>query len=207
VADRSKCAASALVKWVFLILKSSLPLAASRLRGLCNLINIIMWSSWKTPANIAHWTDEGIEFSDGDNQLDSVSNIETILPLYGISVDYNEDVNTYGAKGLIFTGFGFDSASTGISHVEIEIKADRLSRIVDDRVQLWNSVLIGDDVSDDSTENIKVYYGAVGAYWGVENIDPGAVEFGVLLDFAPRSDMPSSNRLVFRSVKMRVNYL
>jgi hypothetical protein len=166
-----------------------------------------MWSSWKTPANIAHWTDEGIEFSDGDNQLDSVSNIETILPLYGISVDYNEDVNTYGAKGLIFTGFGFDSASTGISHVEIEIKADRLSRIVDDRVQLWNSVLIGDDVSDDSTENIKVYSGAVGAYWGVENIDPGAVEFGVLLDFAPRSDMPSSNRLVFRSVKMRVNYL
>jgi hypothetical protein len=166
-----------------------------------------MWSKWKTPANIQHWTDAGTDFTDGNGILDKTSNFISSTSLYGISMNYEDEVNTYGTKGLVFTGFGFDTDSTGITKVEVEIVADRVARIVDERVQLWNSELVGSNVADTSTENRKTYTGDLGAYWGVENIDPGAAEFGVLLDFAPRSDMPSSNRLVFRTVRMRVHYL
>jgi hypothetical protein len=194
------------IKYVVLRCKSALPQATSWLRGPSHLININMWSSWKSPTNIQHWTDTGSEFTDGDGVLDTTSNFVSSTSLYGVSMNYEEAVNTYGTKGLVFTGFGFDTDSTGIISVEVEIKVDRLARIVDERVQLWRSELIGSNVADTSTENTKTYSGDLGAFWGAENIDPGAAEFGVLLDFAPRSDMPSSNRLVFRSVRMRVFY-
>jgi len=166
-----------------------------------------MWSSWKSPTIIQHWTDEGSDFTDGDGILDTTSNFISSQPLYGVSFNYDEVVQTYGTKGLVFTGFGFDTDSAGVAMIEVEIRADRMARIVDERVQLWRgSELIGVDVADESMENLKVYSGAVGAYWGVENLDPGAADFGVLLDFAPRNDMPSSNRLIFRHVKMRILY-
>jgi hypothetical protein len=168
-------------------------------------INIIMtWSKWKTPATIAQDTDEGIDFTDGDGVLDQTTDLQSIALLYASAQDYNDRVNTYGSKGLIYTNFGFDAGV--VDRVELLVEAQRYSRIQDDRVQLRVLGNGGTDVSDLSTENVKTYSGLLGAYWGMEDVDVAGMSFGALIDFAPRNDMPSSNNLIVRKVQMRVHY-
>jgi hypothetical protein len=162
------------------------------------------WTNWKTPATIAQDTDEGIDFTDGDSVLDQTTDLQSTALLYASAQDYNDKVNTYGSKGLIYTNFSF--AAGVVDRVELRIEAQRYSRIQDDRVQLLALGTSGTDVSDLSTENIKTYSGLLGAYWGMEDIDVADISFGALIDFAPRNDMPSSNNLIVRSVKMRVHY-
>lgn len=136
--------------------------------------------------------------------MDSVENLKSVAQLYGAAQNYNDTVNTYGSKGLIYTAFAFDAGA--VTAVEVRIEAQRYARIVDSRVQLYLNGTLGTNVADDSTENIKTYNGQLGAYWGMESVDVSLATFGVLVDFAPRNDMPSSNNLLVRSVRMRVNY-
>ena len=162
------------------------------------------WTNWKTPATIAQDTDEGIDFTDGDSILDQTTDLQSTALLYASAQDYNDKVNTYGSKGLIYTNFSF--AAGVVDRVELRIEAQRYSRIQDDRVQLLALGTSGTDVSDLSTENIKTYSGLLGAYWGMEDIDVADISFGALIDFTPRNDMPSSNNLIVRKVQMRVHY-
>jgi len=162
------------------------------------------WSNWKTPATIAQDTDEGIDFTDGDSVLDQTTDLQSTALLYASAQDYNDRVNTYGSKGLIYTNFAFTAGS--VDRVELRIEAQRYARIQDDRVQLLIAGTSGTDVSDLSTENIKTYSGLLGAYWGMEDVDVSGMSFGALVDFAPRNDMPSSNNLIVRKVQMRVHY-
>lgn len=163
------------------------------------------WTKWKTPRNIELWTDTGIEFTDGDAVLDRPTDISTVGLLYAVSQNYNSTVNTYGSRGLIFSDFGFDAGT--VAAVEVEIVAQRMARIVDSRVQLYAGTALGKNVADRNIENVKTYLGDLGAFWGIESVDASAANFGVLVDFAPRSDMPSSNTLIVRSVKMRVDLI
>lgn len=162
------------------------------------------WTNWKNPATIAQDTDEGIDFTDGDSVLDQTTDLQSTALLYASAQDYNDIVNTYGSKGLIYTNFAFSAGV--VDRVELRIEAQRYSRIQDDRVQLLALGAGGTDVSDLSTENIKTYSGLLGAYWGMEGIDVADISFGALIDFAPRNDMPSSNNLIVRKVQMRVHY-
>ena len=162
------------------------------------------WSNWNTPANIAHDTDNGINFTDGDSVLDRTTDLQSTAPLFGSAQDYNDRVNTYGTKGLIYTAFGFPAGV--VDSVQLRIEAQRYARIHDARVQLFTTGAVGTDVSDLSAENDKTYSGLLGAYWGMENIDVSDISFGALIDFAPRNDMPSSNNLIVRRVRMRVHY-
>lgn len=161
------------------------------------------WTKWKTPRQVKLWTDTGVEFSDGDAILDTPDNLSSVGLLYAVSQNYNSTVNTYGSRGLIFADFGFDSGT--INAVEVEISAQRMSRIVDTRVQLYDNRAIGKNVADTTMDNVKVYSGDLGAFWGIETVDPASNNFGVLVDFAPRSDMPSSNQLIVRSVRIRLD--
>jgi hypothetical protein len=162
------------------------------------------WSNWKTPATIAQDTDEGIDFTDGDSVLDQTTDLQSTALLYASAQDYNDRVNTYGSKGLIYTNFAFTAGV--VDKVELRIEAQRYARIQDDRVQLVITGASGTDVSNLIIENIKTYSGLVGAYWGMKDFDVSDVSFGALVDFAPRNDMPSSNNLIVRRVQMRVHY-
>jgi hypothetical protein len=162
------------------------------------------WTRWHRPRSINYWTDSGIEFTDGDSVLDPSNTIISQSYLTGIATSgFNlGGVNQVSSRGLIFSDFGFTQVP--VEELELMIVCDRYARIVDERVQLYNQQPLGINVADTSSDNQKVYSGAVSSFWRTPILSVGDPAFGVLLDFAPRPDMPSSNPLIIRSVSIRV---
>lgn len=162
------------------------------------------WSSWRAPRSVGYWTDSGIEFTDGDSVLDRASSIISQQYLTGTVLTDSREVRQLGSRGLIFTDFGF--ASGAVAEIELSVVSSKLARIIDQRVQLYLTEAIGNNLAREDSENHQTYSGDLVQVWGVSSVaisDPG---FGVLLDFAPRPDMPSSNPLIIHSVSMRVLY-
>lgn len=159
------------------------------------------WTDWHSPRALALWTDTGIEFSDGTEPLDRTGNLITLEPLIGTT--RNNTVLQSGSRGLIFTDFGFSINSA--RSVAVEILATRLARVVDDRVQLWQGSAVGANVATATTEDLRVYSGAMDDFWRTA-VDPSRADFGLLLDLAPRPDMPSNTRPIVRSVRIRIEY-
>jgi hypothetical protein len=162
------------------------------------------WSKWHRPRSINYWTDSGIEFTDGDSILDPSNTIISQSYLTGIaSSNFNiAEVNQVSSRGLIFSNFGFLEGP--VAELELMIICDRYARIVDERVQLYNQQPLGANVADSNTDNQKVYSGNLSSFWRTAVSSISDTAFGVLLDFAPRPDMPSSNPLIIRSVSIRV---
>lgn len=133
--------------------------------------------------------------------LDTVRNLITVNNLVGVAA--GQRVNTVGSRALLFTDFGFEAVAA--LTVEFEIEAQRLARIADSRIQLYLNSAVGSNVATDSTENFKTYSGTLKDYWRC-SVDVSQPNFGIIVDFAPRADIPSSNPLILRSVRMRIGY-
>lgn len=159
------------------------------------------WTTWRAPQQTNYWTDSGIEFAGFEKPLDRVGSLISLDPLTGTTC--KNEILPSGSRGLIFTHFGFD-VSTALA-VEVAITADRMARIVDSAVQLWQGSTVGNNVADLDMSREKVYSGSLKDYWRC-SVNPSSDNFGVLLDFAPRLDMPSSNKLILRSVTVRIQY-
>jgi hypothetical protein len=159
------------------------------------------YTSWHNASTISTYDVEGIQFTDGDSVLDNVRDLITVDNLVGVAA--GQRVSLSGSNALLFSGWRFDVAVPLI--VEVRILAQRYARIVDTVVRLTNGVAAGDNVADLEMSNDKTYSGLLSSYWraGVDVRDP---RFGLILDFAPRDDMPSSNPLILRSVQMRIGY-
>jgi hypothetical protein len=156
------------------------------------------WTEWHGAGRVRYWTDSGVEFTDGDTVLDRTTNLITRDHLRGYTV--NNNVVAPSARGLVFDQFNFDT--TGAKSLAVEIVAERMARIVDYTVQIVaGNQLLGNNVADQDMSRVKVYEGSLSEYWRTKGL---ASDFGILLDFAPRPDMPSSNPLIIRTVRVRL---
>jgi hypothetical protein len=165
----------------------------------CAGINITMtWSKYYSPRKLEYWTDSGIEF---DTAATNSAVLISQQYLTGIALS-GGSLTLAGTRGLVFSDFGIQESQC--SEIELTVRSDRLGRIVDDRVQLWNGSAVGANVAQRSSENLQLFTGTVVDYWRSPVVNPNTVNFGVLIDFAPRPDMPSSNPLIVRSIAIRI---
>jgi hypothetical protein len=157
------------------------------------------YSKWYSPSTIAYAEPEGIDFTDGDSHLDRTSNLITVDHLKGFATTGGMVVE--GSRAVRFGGWQVDvSSAVGL---QLEIQAQRLARIVDTCVSLMQGSVVGANVAVDTSGDVAVYEGMFSSYWRFKgSVD--ADDFAVLLDFAPRDDMPSSNPFILRSVKLRL---
>jgi hypothetical protein len=156
------------------------------------------WSKYYSPRKLEYWTDSGIEF---DTAVNNTSVLISQQYLTGVALSTG-NVTLAGTRGLVFTDFGI--LESQCSEIELTVRSDRLGRIVDDRVQLWNGSAVGANIAQRSSENLQLFTGTVSDYWKTPAVNPSTVNFGVLIDFAPRADMPSSNPLIVRSIALRI---
>ena len=158
-----------------------------------------MWTEWRGAGRVRYWTDTGVEFTDGDGVLDRTTNLITQTHLKGYTV--NTSVVAPGARGLIFDQFGF--SVSGVRGLAVEIVAERLARIVDHAVFVLDAAdrTVSQNLADLNMNRVKEYRGDLDSYWHCRSLPQ---DFGILLDFAPRPDMPSSNPLIIRTVRVQL---
>ena len=157
------------------------------------------YSKWYSPSTVAYAEPEGIEFTDGDSHLDRTFNLITVDHLRGFVA--KRGITVEGSRAVCFGGWHVNTSSA--VGLQLQIQAQRLARIVDTRVSLMQNGVVGANVAVDTSGDVGVYEGLFSSYWRFKgSVD--ADDFAVLLDFAPRADMPSSNPFILRSVKLRL---
>lgn len=164
-----------------------------------------MWTKWHSPFSVSEYETDEIKFSDGDKILDSTKNINTIQSINGVSTSYG-DIVTQESNALLFTDFQFSNISN-INKIEIKLEMSRLARIQDKQIQLYFNEPIGSNNFDLDAADLNIYSGDEN-FWGVSfsNIDVNNTNFGVLLDFQPHIQYPSSNTVYIRKVQLRLEY-
>jgi hypothetical protein len=162
------------------------------------------WTKWHTPKKVKSIASDEIEFTDGDDVLDSTSNIASMAPVKGVSTSYGELV-TLESQSLVFTDFGFDVDNDKVTGIEVELHVTRLARIQDRVVQLWkNNKAAGINKADLDAADIWSYGGS-NDIWKTQRNNFNNSGFGLLLDFQPHTRYPSSNTVYLRRVRMRLH--
>lgn len=153
------------------------------------------------PRSVERLENNQVDFSDGDSVLDSVSNLVSVEPVYGVGTSASDTaVNVYGSNSLLFRDFGF--AGGTVSGIELETDIIRLNRVRDRIVQLWTGSLAGENRASSNYDRVQ-RYGGSSDLWGVSEADYTASEFGVVIDLAPHPQYPSSTTVIIKSVRIR----
>lgn len=152
--------------------------------------------SWLYPSSVVNHESDQIAWS-GSFPL------ETILPLTGVATSTGSMVlQGSNALRLNFPVAHVDRVPVGLS---FRIRSQRLARIEDSVVQLWNgSALWGGNRAQRNTENLSVYGGAADT-WGVD-LTAWSDSCAVIVDFEPAARMPSANRLIVYEFALRIWY-
>lgn len=162
------------------------------------------WSQWHKPG-LAHeleTTEIGLTPRDGR----SVSQFVSVEPVRSISTSFGTFIREE-SNSLVFTDWGFDAGT--LAGIELRLRVRRLARIQDKVIQLWDGTkTIGENLADLSAEDDHTY-GSESDRWGVPR-DYGfpldSPQFGVVIDLQPHTEIPCSDTVILRSVRMRVYY-
>jgi hypothetical protein len=109
---------------------------------------------------------------------------------------------------LWFTNFSFAVAGTTLHGVEVQFNSLRVNRVQDYIVQLvLNGVLVGDNIADPSTDNIKIY-GSSTNLWNssIALTDVSNATFGVVIAFRSNVTIPHSDLGYLDQLRMRITY-
>lgn len=139
-----------------------------------------------------------------DMQKTGSSQFSSARSVYSISTSYGT-FERRESNSVAFTGFGFqDCVPVGI---EVKLVTQRLARIQDKRVQLWDGEqLIGDNKQNLNAENTQLY-GSDFDRWGLKtdyHIPVSSHSFGVVIDLQPHTEIPCSETVYIHSVSMRL---
>jgi hypothetical protein len=164
------------------------------------------------PSTVTQVTDDnGIAWS---NVLGSVDrdpsgsqSAVTSKELYTISGLWQERFASK-TNQLWFTNFSFSPVGTTLYGIEVELTATRGNRVQDYTVQLvLNGVLVGDNIADPSTDNIKIY-GSSTNLWNssIALTDVSNATFGVVIAFRSNVTIPHSDLGYLDQLRMRITY-
>jgi len=117
--------------------------------------------------------------------------LTSVSPIHGVALPFG-NLKNYGSNALLFDQWGPSGQFVQvIAHVHVL----RQSRISDRLIQLWDGTkLIGKSAHSSSTENIQTYM-----FSGNFTVDH---TFGIVLDFAPHPEYPSSTTVVIKQVTL-----
>ena len=109
---------------------------------------------------------------------------------------------------LWFTNFSFNPVGTTLYGIEVEITSTRGNRVQDYIVQLvLNGALVGDNIADPITDNIKIY-GSSTNLWNsnitINNVTNAT--FGVAIAFRSNVTIPHKDIGYLDQVRMRITY-
>jgi hypothetical protein len=143
------------------------------------------WTNWLGANSITKFQDDSVI-------MDTVGLI-SLEPIYGVAVS-NGNINQYGSEALLFKNFLSSGTATMI---QANIKVDRVGRIQDKVIQLYNGdTLVGKNNAYLAAENVHVYEWDNVSYTLSNN-------FGIVIDYQPNISTPSRERLIIRSVLLR----
>ena len=152
--------------------------------------------SWQHPSNIVNHETDQVAWN-------SSFPLETQLPLTGVATSTGSMV-LQGSNALRLT-FPVAHAGRTPTGMSFRINSQRLARIEETVVQLWNGQqLVGTNQAQRSTDNLIVLGGQLNT-WAVD-LNQWSDSWAVVVDFAPRAQQPSSNRLIVYEFALRFWY-
>lgn len=158
-----------------------------------------MWTKWYTPKIAEALASDEIAYQGGVDLagIDLVSE----AAVSGVAQSQGGLIQQ-GVRSLVFRDFGID-INTVVSAVELELRVDRLSRIQDREIRLWQGRAVGRNLATALSEDLAVYGGEL-AQWQVDTVTVNTADFGVLVDLQPHALYPSRDMVYVRSVRLRV---
>jgi hypothetical protein len=142
------------------------------------------WTNWLKANTV-------IKFEDDSVVMDP-SQLISLTPIHSVALSSGK-MRQYGSEALLFKNFAVTGTATA---VQASIRVDRLSRIQDKIIQLYNSSLVGRNLADPNSADQQTYSWSTVSY----NLNS---EFGIVVDYQPNSLIPSRERLIIRSVLLR----
>jgi hypothetical protein len=164
------------------------------------------------PATVTQVTDDnGIAWSNilgsADRDPNGVQCAVTSKELHTISGLWQERFASK-TNQLWFTNFSFNPVGTTLYGIEVEFNSIRSNRVQDYIVQLvLNGALVGDNIADPITDNVKTYGGPTNLWNSTISIsDVTSATFGVAIAFRSNVTIPHSDLGYLDQVRMRITY-
>lgn len=161
-----------------------------------------MWTKWYSPRVVDILQSDEIGWQ-GRILADISTNYVSLEPVSSVAKSQG-GVTQVGSQSLVFRDFGIVEQGVPES-VEIELRVDRLARIQDRTIQLWQSGAVGRNRARLDSEDTVIYSGDL-AWWRVDTLNCQDTNFGVLVDLQPHSQYPSRDTVYVRSLKIRLNF-
>lgn len=163
-----------------------------------------MYTRWYSPQIVEELASDEISYS--GSILGSVNTEYTSLaPVTSVARSQGGVLQT-GVRSLVFRDFGI-TESGEVRAVELFVFVNRLARVQDRTVQLWQSGPLGRNRADLAAED-QWYYGSdITTFWQVKTpLTVNSENFGVLIDLQPHSQYPSRDSVYLREVKIRIDF-
>jgi hypothetical protein len=109
---------------------------------------------------------------------------------------------------LWFTNFSFNPVGSILYGIEVQFNSIRANRVQDYIVQLvLNGVLVGNNIADPGTDNVKTYGGST-SLWNsnISISDVTSATFGVAISFRSNVTIPHKDLGYLNQVRMRITY-
>jgi len=166
-------------------------------------INMCMtWTNWHFPRAAAELAANEIGF--GNYSGSATQGFVSLAQTRSISTSYGTYVREE-TNSVLFTDFGF--AAVQPQGIQLRLRTRRQARIQDKVIQLWDGVrAISENQQNLSAEDEQLY-GDSDNVWGVPaavNIPVDSVNFGVIIDLQPHTEIPCADLVYIRSVAMRL---
>ena len=167
-------------------------------------------TAFLTPTTVTQVTDDnGIAWSHilGSVGRDSYVYTVTSKELHTISGLWQERFASK-TNQLWFTNFSFSPSGSTLYGIEVQFSSLRSNRVQDYIVQLvLNGALVGDNIADPGTDNIKTY-GSTTNIWNsnLKIIDVINPTFGVAISLRSNVLTPHKDLGYLDQVRMRITY-
>jgi hypothetical protein len=161
-----------------------------------------MWTKWYTPKIVEQLASDEIVYQ-GSVSSNGFVDLSTVDAVSGVATSQG-GLRQQGARSLVFRDFSIPNQGV-VQGIELSLRVDRLSRIQDHTVKLWQSAAVGRNLADPLAEDQWVYGGAL-SLWRVDSVTVASENFGVLVDLSAHQQYPSRDTINIKEVKIRVDF-
>ena len=165
-----------------------------------------MPTEWFSPTTISQYAESDIHvpWQGIDTDPLDVNAVRTTKDLLHISNMLANDLRMK-TNYLVVTGFNWWNLPDTISGIEVKIHIDRVGRITDDTIQLYNGAGFSDNKANKDLSHLKTY-GGEADLWGLTSIEPNDLNdtFGLLLRYQSHPNWPHRSTPNMRYIQIRV---